>query len=173
MGIAVTLHTGGLFLSQKKYAAKIIDRVGMSSCKSSPTPFDTKPKLSATTSKSVEDPSLYRRLARTLQYLTFTRPDITYDIQQVYLFMHDQQEEHMHDLKCILGYRQGTMDFSLHLCPSSTSTLISYTDADWGRCPDTQCSTSGYCVVFLDDNLISWSTTRQTTLSRSSAEIEY
>ena len=65
-GIAVTHHAGGLFLSQKKYAMEIIDRAGMSSCKSSPTPVDTKPKLSATSSTPFEDPTLYRSLAGAL-----------------------------------------------------------------------------------------------------------
>ena len=143
LSITVTHYTGGLFVSQKKYTAKIIDRANMSSCKSSSTPVDTKPKLSATRSKSVEDPSLYRRLVGTLQYLTFTRPDITYVVQQVCLFMHDLREEHMHALKRILRYIQGTMDFGLHLCPSFTSTLILYTDVDWDGRPDTRCSTFG------------------------------
>jgi len=140
----------------------------MSSCKPSPILVDTKSKLGATTSKPVEDPSLYKRLARALQYLTFTRPDITYVVQQISLFMHDPREEHMHALKCILHYIQGTMDFGLHLCPSSTSTFISCTDADWGGCLDTRRSTSGY-YVFLGDNLISWSAKCQ----HSSVEAEY
>jgi len=76
----------------------------MSSCKPSPISVDTKPKLSATMSKPIEDPSLYRRLVGTLQYLTFTRPDITYVVQQVCLFMYDPREEHMHALKRILCY---------------------------------------------------------------------
>ena len=81
LGIVVTHHAGGLFLSQKKYAMEIIDHAGMSSCKSSPTPVDTKPKLSATSSTPFEDPTLYRSLVGALQYLTFTRPDITYAVQ--------------------------------------------------------------------------------------------
>ncbi|XP_055822041.1 uncharacterized mitochondrial protein AtMg00810-like [Solanum dulcamara] len=172
LGIAVTRHTTVLFLSQKKYAAEIIDRTGMSSCKPSPTRVDTKPKLRATTSTPFTDPSLYRSLAGALQYLTFTRPDITYAVQQVCLFMHDSRDEHMHTLKRIVRYLQGTLEYGLHLYPSSTTNLVSFTDADWGGCPDIRRLTSGYCV-FMGDNLISWSAKRQATLSRSSAEAEY
>jgi gluconate kinase len=45
-------------------------------------------------------------------------------------------------------------------------------DADWAGCPDTRCFTSGY-AVFLGDNLVSWSTKRQTVVSCSSVEAEY
>lgn len=158
-------------MSQRKHALEIIERAGMSSCKPSPIPVYTKPKLSAHTSTLYEDPSHYRSLAR-LQYLTFTRPDIAYVVQQVSLFMDDPHDEHMQTLKRIVRYIQGTHDHGLHLYPSSISTLISYTDADWGGCPNTCYSTSGYCV-FLGDNFISWSAKRQATFSSSSAKAEY
>nr|GEY73872.1 ribonuclease H-like domain-containing protein [Tanacetum cinerariifolium] len=48
----------------------------------------------------------------------------------------------------------------------------SLADADWVGCPTTRCSTSGYCV-FLGNNLLSWSSKRQSTLFRSSAAPEY
>ena len=79
---------------------------------------------------------------------------------------------HMIAFKRILQYIQGTLDFGLHLYKSSISGLVSYTDADWGGYLDTRRSTSRYCV-FLGDNLISWSSKRQPTLSRSSVEAEY
>jgi len=172
LGISVTRHSGGLFLSQKKYAEEILERAGMSSCKSCPTPVDTKSKLSTTTGTQSADPSVYRSLAGALQYLTFTRPDISYAVQQICLFMHNPMEVHMQALRRILRYIKGTSQCGLHLYSTSTTSLISYTDADWGGCPDTRRSTSGYCV-FLGDNLLSWSSKRQPTLSRSSAEAEY
>ncbi|XP_039690650.1 uncharacterized mitochondrial protein AtMg00810-like [Medicago truncatula] len=170
--IAVTRYTDGLFLSHKKYAEEIIECAGMSSCKLCPTLVDTKPKLSGKSTTPYKDQSLYRNLAGALQYLTFTRPTISYAVQQICLFMRNSMDDHMQALRRILRYVQGTRQYGLHLYPSSTSSLISYTDADWGGCSDTRRSTSGYCV-FLGDNLHSWSSKRQPTLSRSSAEVEY
>ncbi|XP_050875100.1 uncharacterized mitochondrial protein AtMg00810-like [Lathyrus oleraceus] len=172
MGIAVSRHPDGIFLSQSTYASEIIERASMTSCKPSATPVDTKPKLSTSSGTSYEDSSLYRSLAGALKYLTFTQPDISYDVQQVCLHMHAPRTKHMLALKRILRYVQGTLHFGPHLPPSPITKLISYTDADWGGCPDTKRSTSGYCV-FLGDNLISWSSKRQPTLFHSSVEVEY
>ncbi|GJV54474.1 RNA-directed DNA polymerase, eukaryota [Tanacetum coccineum] len=107
-----------------------------------------------------------------LQYLTFTRPYLSYAVQQVCLYMHDLREPHFAALKRILRYVQGTLELGLQLYASATTSLVGYTDADWAGCPSTRRSTSGYCV-FLGDNLLSWSTKRQHTISRSSAEAEY
>ena len=86
--------------------------------------------------------------------------------------MHDPREPHLTAVKRILHYLQGTIDLGLSLGCSSPVALTVYTDADWTGCPDTRRSTSGY-AVFLGDNLISWSSKRQPTVSRSSAEAEY
>jgi hypothetical protein len=144
----------------------------MSSYKPSSTPVDTKAKFNASFGNPYHDPSEYRSLAGALQYLTFTRPNISYVVQQVFLFMHDPRTQHMSALKRIIRYIQGTINLGLHLYRSFFNKLISYTDAYWGGCPDTRRSTSGY-YVYLGDNLISWSAKRQHTLSRSSAEAQY
>ncbi|GKC58510.1 ribonuclease H-like domain-containing protein [Tanacetum coccineum] len=120
----------------------------------------------------VIDPTLYRSLVGSLQYLTFTRPDISYAVQQVCLYMHDPRERHLAALKRILHYVHGTIDHGLQLHVSFTSQLTAYTDTDWAGCPVTRRSTSGYCV-FLGDNLLSWSPKWQVTLPRSNAEAEY
>ena len=86
--------------------------------------------------------------------------------------MHDPREPHLHAMKRVLRYVRGTIDLGLQLYRSTTSQLTAYSDADWAGCPATRRSTSGYCV-FLGDNLLTWSSKRQETLSRSSAEVEY
>jgi hypothetical protein len=115
LGISVTRHSGGLFLSQKKYAEEIIERASMSSSNPSPTLVDTKAKLSISSGNPYHDPTKYRSLAGALQYLTFTRPDISYVVQQICLFMHDPRTQHMSALKRIIRYIKGTVDFGLHL----------------------------------------------------------
>ncbi|GKD29678.1 ribonuclease H-like domain-containing protein [Tanacetum coccineum] len=94
------------------------------------------------------------------------------NVQQVCLYMHDPREPHFLALKRILRYVRGTLDFGLQLFSSSTTDLVAYSDADWAGCPTTRRLTSGYCV-FLGNNLLSWSSKRQPTLSRSSVEAEY
>ncbi|XP_026438563.1 uncharacterized protein LOC113337091 [Papaver somniferum] len=172
LGITVTRSSSWLFLSQSVYAQDIIARALMTQCNPVSTLVDTNSKLSATSGPAIKDPTLYRSLAGALQYLTFTRPDISYDVQQVCLFMHDPREHHMQALKRIIHYLQGTIHHGLFLSVSTTTGLTAYSDANWAGCPDSHRSTSGYCV-FLGDNLISWSSKRQDTFSRSCAEAEY
>ena len=171
LGIAVSRFSDGLFLSQRQYTADLLQRAGMSDCHPVPTPVDTQSKLSAMEGDLVPDATEYRSLAGALQYLTLTRPDIS-AVQQICLHMHAPRMPHLALVKRVLRYIRGTMDLGLHLRASSSRALMAYSDADWAGCPDSRRSTSGYCVYY-GDSLISWSSKRQTTVSRSSAEAEY
>ncbi|GJR27508.1 ribonuclease H-like domain-containing protein [Tanacetum coccineum] len=155
LGISVSRDATGMFLSQRKYALEILERAGMLNCQSCRTPMDTESKLGAD-GPLVSDPSLYRSIAGALQYLTFTRPDLSYAVQHICLFMHDPREPHQTALKRILRYVRSTLDYGLQLFSASPLSLIGYSDVDWAGCPTTRRSTSGYCV-FLGNNLLSWS----------------
>ena len=150
----------------------ILDHAGMVECKRCSTPVDINPKVAAADGAPVSDASNFCNLAGALQYLMFTWPNIAYVVQQVCLHMHDPREPHLASLKRILCYVRGTLHLGLLLRPSTSTDLVVYTDIDWAGCPDTRKSTLGY-AVFLGDNLISWSSKRQNTVSRSSAEAEY
>ncbi|GJT07162.1 ribonuclease H-like domain-containing protein [Tanacetum coccineum] len=113
----------------------------MVTCNPSRTPIDTESKLGLE-GVLVQDPTLYRSLAGGLQYLTFTRPDLSYAVQQICLYMHDPREPHFAALKRILPYVRGTVDFGLQLYVSATTSLVGYTDADWAGYPSIHRSTS-------------------------------
>nr|GEZ15787.1 hypothetical protein [Tanacetum cinerariifolium] len=88
LGISTTRHSAGLFLSQKQYPIELLARAHMTNCYPSRTLVDTDSKLDPK-GVPVQDPTLYRSLAGGLQYLIFTRPDISYAVQQICLYMHD------------------------------------------------------------------------------------
>jgi hypothetical protein len=169
LGINVRRTNSGFFLSQTQYVDDLLERAGMANCKSVSTPADTKGKVSATDGTLIADATSYRSLAGALQYLTITRPDIAYAVQQVCLHMHAPRDVHLTMLKRILRYIKGTAHLGVQLRAITSPMITAYSDADWAGCPDTRRSTSGYCI-FLGPSLISWSSKRQTTVSRSSAE---
>ena len=118
------------------------------------------------------DPSLYRSLVGALQYITLTRHDLSYAVQQCCMFMHAPRDCHYQLVKRILRYLCGTTHLGLRIHRDAGTELVAYSDADWAGCPDTRRSTSGYCV-YLGSNLLTWSSKRQVTVSRSSVEAEY
>ncbi|GKB61491.1 retrovirus-related pol polyprotein from transposon TNT 1-94 [Tanacetum coccineum] len=81
LGISVVRHSTCLFLSQRKYALQLLERAHMVNCNPSRTLVDTESKLGPD-GVPVQDPTLYRSLAGGLQYLMFTRPDLSYEVQE-------------------------------------------------------------------------------------------
>jgi histone deacetylase 1/2 len=170
--ISVTRSTDGIHLSQRQYALDLLQCAGMTDCNLAETPINSGSKLSANDGGLLDNPTHYHSLTRALQYLTLTQPKISYAVQQACLFMHAPRSSHLNLVKRIIPYIKGTLNLGTSITPSSTSSLIAYSDVDWAGCLDTRRSTSGFCV-FLGANLISWSSKRQLTVSRPSAEAEY
>nr|GEW96283.1 copia protein [Tanacetum cinerariifolium] len=110
LGISATRTTSGIFLSQTQYATEILEQAHMLNCNPCRTLIDTEKKLKPEGSP-ITDPSLYRSLAGSLQYLTFTRPDLSYAVQQLCLYMHDLQEPHPNAMKRVLRYLQLILDY--------------------------------------------------------------
>ena len=82
LGISVQSDKHGYFLSQAKYAAALLHKVGLADCKPCSSPMVVKTVCSATDSLPFAQPSLYRSLVGGLQYLTITRPDLSFAVNQ-------------------------------------------------------------------------------------------
>ncbi|XP_022024710.1 uncharacterized mitochondrial protein AtMg00810-like [Helianthus annuus] len=171
LGLEVTYTQHGLFLNQSKYTLDILNRAKMLDAKPAPTPLSTNVSF-VSTGTSFPDVTHYRSIVGALQYLTITRPDIAYAVNQVSQFLHAPTSAHFQEVKRILRYLKGTIAFGLHCSRPTHTSLLGYSDADWARCLDTRRSTYGYSI-FLGGNLISWSAKKQPTVARSSCESEY
>jgi hypothetical protein len=102
----------------------------MVDCKPVSTLVDIHAKISTEFGPHVAGPTHFRSLAGALQYLTFTRPDIAYAVQQICLYMHDPWEPHLIIMKRTLCYLWGTLDYGILLRYSTSSELTAYTDTD-------------------------------------------
>uniref|UniRef100_A0A6N2KNP9 Integrase catalytic domain-containing protein n=1 Tax=Salix viminalis TaxID=40686 RepID=A0A6N2KNP9_SALVM len=154
LGIEVVRNDKGLFLSQAKYALDLLTRAEMVDCKPISTPSLVGSHLTDS-GTLYSDATQFRSLAGALQYLTLTRPDLSYSVNSICQYMHAPTIDHFTALKRILRY---------------VKDLARYSDADWlVACHS---SFNNWISVILS-NLISWGSKKQSTVARSSAEAEY
>lgn len=159
---------------QHKYATDLLQRTNMMNCKSVSTPMSVTKKiyLESRTLLNDDDVFKYRSLVGGLQYLTLTRPDISFAVNKVCQYLSKPTNVHMEAVKRILRYVKGLVTMGIQFRKSKSTLLSIFTDADWAGCLDSRRSTGGF-AVFLGPNLISWSSRKQPTISRSSTEAEY
>ncbi|XP_016694344.1 secreted RxLR effector protein 161-like [Gossypium hirsutum] len=144
----------------------------MDQANSSPTPMVSTSKLSQSSGCAIENAGDYRSIVGALQYVVITRPDITFAVNKVCQFMHRPLDQHFQAVKRILWYLQGTIDYGLKFKKTHTLDVVGYSDANWGSDVDDRRSTTCFCV-FLGGYPVAWGSKKQSTVSRSTAEVEY
>ena len=113
-------------------------------CKPTPTPFQSRVKLSLTCTSPKVYATLYRHLVGNLLYLTRSCPDIFFVVGLVARYMQHPHESHWKAAKRILRYIRGTVQFGIHYSTWETPLLVGFTDSDWVGDPDDQKYSEGY-----------------------------
>nr|XP_016480857.1 PREDICTED: uncharacterized mitochondrial protein AtMg00810-like [Nicotiana tabacum] len=85
LGIEVLRTTDDIILSQAKYVSDIFAAHNMSDCKLVQTPMSSTESLLLKDDTPYVDATLYCQVLGKLQYLSFTRPDISFAIELVIL----------------------------------------------------------------------------------------
>ncbi|GJW55751.1 retrovirus-related pol polyprotein from transposon TNT 1-94 [Tanacetum coccineum] len=150
----------------------IFEKYGMESCDPVDTPMVEKSKPDEDIQGTAVDPTHYRGMIGTLMYLTASRPDLTFDVCMCVRYQAKSTKKHLHAVKRIFKYLQGTVNMGLWYPKDSFIALTAYADVDHASCQDTRRSTSG-CMQLLGDRLVSWSSKRQKSAAISSMEAEY
>ena len=100
-------------------------------------------KLHQAGGDSLFDPLMYRRLVGILNYLTITRLDISFVVQQVSQFMQAPFQAHLAAVRRLLRYLKGTSGCGLFFPLGNYLKLEGFRYADWAGCVDTCRSVTG------------------------------
>lgn len=84
---------------------------------------------------------------------------------------HQPTHAHFLVVKRVLWDLKGALGYSPWFLSQSTLTLNGFCDADWVGCPLTRWSTMRF-YIHLESNYVSWSSKKQSTITRSSVEAE-
>ena len=109
LGIEVIPTQAGLFLSQHKYVRELLAKTSMSGAKDVSTPLSTTQSLQLIDGTVVVDSSEFRRILGSLQYLSLTRPDISFAVNKLSQFMHKPTSNHWTAIKRLLLYLKQTI----------------------------------------------------------------
>ncbi|KAK9673423.1 hypothetical protein RND81_12G166900 [Saponaria officinalis] len=135
-------------------------------------PMEQRHKLALAEGHELRDVSKYRRLIGRLNYLTITRPELVYYVHILSQFLQAPKTEHWDAALRVVKYVKGSIDRGIVIEKGRGLELTGYSDSDWGSCPTTRRSLTGY-FVSLGGSPISWKTKKQVTVSRCTAEAEY
>jgi len=99
----------------------------MTNCKPSPTPFQSRVKLTNNCDTTFVDDPLCQ-LVGTLIYLTHSRLDLSFVVRLVSRFMQKPHDNHWKGTKNNLRYLQGTLHYGVFYSSKDSFSLIAHTD---------------------------------------------
>lgn len=172
LGLKILKENNRIYIHQKDFVSKILKRFNMFDCKELSLPMP--PKLNLKKCDTHEFKYPYKELVGSLMYLMLgSRPDICFAISYLSQFQNCYGKEHWKYLKQVLNYLKGTLDFGIVFTQSNKEELHlnAFVDASFAYDYDRK-STSGY-LLKLNNNVILWSSKKQSVVALSSTESEY
>jgi hypothetical protein len=128
LGIEVIQNPRYIFISQKKYIGKLLNKFGITECNLVSTPMEHNLKLTSKEGNEFEDATKYRQLVGSIIYLTTTKPNISFVGGIISRFKKNPCEGHWSVIKRALKYLKGTQHFGLRYSKVDGFNLIIYSN---------------------------------------------
>ena len=97
----------------------------------------------------------YRALLGKLNFLTNTRPDLSFIGETLSQFLENPRTSHLQALIHILSYIENIATQRILLQGSDQLKLQPFSDSDWAACPNCRRPITGY-LILLRTSLLSW-----------------
>lgn len=171
------LDDGSLFVHQKQYIDKILNRFNMQEANPVAIPADHYQDLNIPEIKGTNDcvKVPYKEAIGSLLFLAMTtRPDIAYSVCIVSQYADKPMKIHWNAIKRILKYLKGTRDYGIifNINNNNCFKLEAYSDADFAGDRISRKSMTGF-IIMLNSVPIAWGSTKQRTVALSTTESEY
>ena len=160
LGIEFCKSESGVVINQREYALELISEAGLAGAQPVFTPLECNIKLTSVeyNTSNVDplflDVSRYQRMIGKLLYLTNTRPDIAFAVQNLSQFMQQPKHSHWNATLRVINYIKRSTRLGLLMSSHKDTKLTGFCDADWAACLSTRRSVTGYLLKF-GDSLIS------------------
>lgn len=138
-----------LFITQWKYILDLLKKSKMTIANPISSPMSASDKLSKFNSPSFLDLTLFRSIIGSLQYISLTRPDISFSINKVCQFMHDPKGSYWTVVKRVLRYLKSTINHGIFFSNNSNFSIHAYADADWAGYPNDRQSTRSFIFSWI------------------------
>lgn len=146
LGLEASHSSDRIILTQRKFTQDLLSDYGNASLKPVSTPLPLNLKLLPDQGEPLSDATVYRTIIGKLNFLTNTISDISYAVQTLSQFMQDPRHDHFQAIHHVLHYISGTQRQGILLKASHDLKLQAYSDSDWGACPISRRSITGYIV---------------------------
>ncbi|KAH9779667.1 hypothetical protein KPL71_007786 [Citrus sinensis] len=174
-------RNGTLILSQQNYIRKVLERFEMGKAKPVQTPLPAHFRLSSQqcpktdVRRSEASSILYSSAVGCLMYaMVLTRPDLSYAVSVVSIYMANPGKEHWKAVIWILRYLNGTINYGLIYGTDERKevNVEGFVDSDYAGDLDKRRSLTGY-LFRLSGCTISWKASLQNVVALSTTEAEY